>query len=184
MMRGEKYRLYSSADLQPVIDSMARSVYSQIDHQQPLWLVGVIRRGAPLAEMMAERLRKLAPELSIKRLDLKVKRYSDDLQLLHPDTDLQAPSLDPEALRGQQVVVVDDVLYQGHSLARVLDFLRANHADPIRTAVLVDRRVARMPLRADIAGLVLQLAPDDVVECRVPPYEPVFEIDLFRPERA
>ena len=89
----------------------------------------------------------------------------------------------PEALRGQQVVVVDDVLYQGHSLARVLEFLRAQHADPIRTAVLVDRRVTRLPLRADIAGLILQLAPDDVVECRVPPFEPVFEIDLFRPRR-
>ena len=183
-MRGEKYRLYSSADLQPVIDTMARSVYSQVDHEQPLWLVGVIRRGAPLADMIAERLRQLGPGLTIKRLDLKVKRYGDDLQLLHPETDLQAPVLDTEALRGQQVMVIDDVLYQGHSLARVLDFLRDQHADPIRTAVLVDRRVARLPLRADIAGLVLQLAPGDVVECRVPPFEPVFEIDLFRPERA
>ena len=182
-MEGEKYRLYSTQDLQAVIDAMARSVYTQIDHAQPLWLVGVIRRGAPLADMIAERLAQLGPELTIKRLDLKVKRYSDDLHLLHPDTDLQAPELDSEALRGQQVVVVDDVLYQGHSLARVLAFLRAQHADPIRTAVLVDRRVTRLPLRADIAGLILQLAPDDVVECRVPPFEPVFEIDLFRPRR-
>lgn len=182
-MDGEKYRLYSSDDLQPVIEAMARSVYSQIDHASPLWLVGVIRRGAPLADMIASRLTELNPALQIKRLDLQVKRYSDDLHLLHPDTDLQAPALEPDALKGQQVVVIDDVLYQGHSLARVLEFLRGCHADPIRTAVLVDRRVARLPLRADIAGLVLQLAPGDVVECRVPPFEPVFEIDLFRPAR-
>jgi len=183
-MEGQKYRLYGSADLAPVIESMARSVYSQIDHQRPLWLIGVVRRGAPLADMIAAKLRELGPTLQIERLDLKVKRYSDDLQLLHADTDLQAPQMADDALKDQQVVVVDDVLYQGHSLARVLDFLRAAHADPIRTAVLVDRRVARLPLKADIAGLVLQLAPGDVVECRVPPYEPIFEIDLFRPDPA
>lgn len=183
-MEGEKYRLYGTADLERVIESMARSVYSQIDHQRPVWLVGVIRRGAPLADMILARLLELEPSLAINRLDLKVKRYGDDLQLLHPDTDLQAPELADGALKGQQVIVVDDVLYQGHSLARVLDFLRAAHADPIRTAVLVDRRVARLPIRADIAGLVLQLAPGDVVECRVPPFESVFEIDLFRPKPA
>ena len=52
---------------------------------------------------------------------------------------------------------------------------RAQHA-----AVLVDRQRHRMPVRADIVGLTLKIAPDDVIECNVPPYEDSFAIDLLR----
>jgi pyrimidine operon attenuation protein/uracil phosphoribosyltransferase len=34
---------------------------------------------------------------------------------------------------------------------------------------------------ADIVGVALQIAPDDVIECNVPPYENEFAIDLWRP---
>jgi pyrimidine operon attenuation protein/uracil phosphoribosyltransferase len=41
--------------------------------------------------------------------------------------------------------------------------------------------VAQVPVRAAIVGLRLQVAPGDVVECHVPPYEQEFEIRLLRP---
>ena len=40
-----------------------------------------------------------------------------------------------------------------------------------------------LPVRADIVGLHLNVAPGDVVECHVPPYEDEFAIELFRPAR-
>ena len=48
-------------------------------------------------------------------------------------------------------------------------------------AVLVDRCAQRLPLRADIVGLTLQIAPEDVIECNVPPFEEVFAVDVWRP---
>ncbi|HCX34851.1 MAG TPA: hypothetical protein DHV08_15745 [Rhodocyclaceae bacterium] len=65
-------------------------------------------------------------------------------------------------------------LYTAGQLEAVLD--RMAH----QAAGLVDRCVLRLPVRADIAGIRLQLAPGDVVECQVPPYEPRFAIDLVR----
>ena len=38
-----------------------------------------------------------------------------------------------------------------------------------------------MPVRADIVGLTLKIAPGDVIECNVPPYEADFAVDLWRP---
>jgi len=53
-------------------------------------------------------------------------------------------------------------------------------AAQIHAALLIDRCCAALPVRADIVGLSLQVAPDDVVECQVPPYEDEFRIDILR----
>ena len=79
-------------------------------------------------------------------------------------------------------LVIDDVLYQGYSFFRVFEFLRAEGASTIRSAVLADRCCARVPILADVIGVRLQIAPGDVVECSVPPYEGEFAVDVLRPD--
>jgi pyrimidine operon attenuation protein/uracil phosphoribosyltransferase len=79
------------------------------------------------------------------------------------------------------VLIVDDVLYLGHSLARVSTYLSQRGTPTIRAAVLVDRCVTRLPVRADVVGIRLQVAAGDVVECHVPPFEPELAIELLRP---
>ncbi len=45
-----------------------------------------------------------------------------------------------------------------------------------------DRGVAKLPVRTDIVGVRLDVAPSDIIECNVPPYEAHFRIDLLQPE--
>lgn len=176
----DRFRLYSDTDLQPVIRRMARQLADRLDGGDAV-LVGVLRRGAPLADRLATAMAELPRAPSITRLDLKVKRYGDDLTLLHPETSLsETPEQARLSLSGRDVVLVDDVLYQGHSLARVLEWARVHGAGRVTAVVLVDRLCSRLPLRADIAGLSLQIAPHDVIECNVPPFEAEFAIDLLR----
>lgn len=176
-----RFRLHDAAALQPVLERMARQAASVLD-ERPVTLVGVLRRGAPLADMLAERLARIAPRLEVARTDLLVKRYGDDLTLLHPDTSLTPTPEQAQAdLAGRQLVVVDDVLYQGYSVSRVLEFLRRCNPACIHVAVLVDRCALRLPVRADITGLTLQIADQDVIECSVPPFEPEFAVDVWRP---
>ena len=80
-----------------------------------------------------------------------------------------------------RVIVVDDVLYQGYSLFRVLEFVRTRHPAAMFTAVLVDRRAQRIPVSADIVGATVQIAPDQVIECNVPPFEPELAVDVWHP---
>lgn len=179
-MSSSRFRLYDAAALDRVLDAMARQAAALLD-TRPVTLVGVLRRGAPLADMLAERLRTRRPELAVERTDLRVKRYGDDLTLLHAATSLGAtPEQQAAEFGGRQLVVVDDVLYQGYSAFRVFEFLREHGADCVHLAVLVDRCCSVLPVRAGIVGLALQIAPDDVIECSVPPFESVFAVDLLR----
>lgn len=175
--------LYDHAQLDVLMDSMARQVAAWFCPR--LAIIGILRRGAPLADRLAERLVRhygMAPPL---RLDLSVKRYADDLSLLYPETRLdenaQHAALD---LTDYNLLVVDDVLYTGHSLLKVVDYLARKRPAQIRVAVLVDRCVAQMPLHADVVGAHLQIAPGGIIDCHVPPYEPDFRIELVQPERA
>ena len=177
-MSDDRFRLYHAEQLAPVIDDMARQAANLLDGT-PTVLLGMLRRGAPLADRLYARLKEHAPGAPMRRLDVLVKRYADTLELLHPDTRLDAPA--DAHLVGCRVIVVDDVLYQGYSLMRVFEWLAGQRPAAVHAAVLVDRQRYRMPVRADIVGLTLKIAPSDVIECNVPPYEGDFAVDLWRP---
>lgn len=180
-MQADRFRLYSEVDLEIVVDDMARQAAALLD-ATPTVLLGVLRRGAPLADRLLARIRVHAPWAEVERIDLKVKRYADNLELLHPDTSLEAPH--GADLMNRRVIVVDDVLYQGYSLMRVFEWLATQKPAHVHAAVLVDRERHRMPVRADIVGLTLKIAPEDVIECNVPPYETDFAVDLWRPDET
>lgn len=182
---GSRTCLYDSAGLDAVLDRMAQQAASLLRGRGPVAVVGVLRRGVPLADHLTRRLVQdhgLAPPL---RLDLSVKRYADDLTLLFPDTQLSAGAQHTARdLSGHTLLVVDDVLYTGHSVLKVVDWLARKRPTAVRVAVLADRCVTALPLRADVVGLRLEIAPADIVECHVPPYEPDFSIQLLQPVRA
>jgi pyrimidine operon attenuation protein/uracil phosphoribosyltransferase len=180
--QGQHTRLYDAPELEHILDDMAASLANRLHGAAKISLVGVLRRGAPLSDGLLARLRKLLPGADIERLDLSIKRYADDLTLLHPQTQLtEQPAHAGIDLTDRVVVVVDDVLYQGFSLNKAVQYLLTKGAKTILTAVLVDRVCATLPVHADVAGLKLQVAPGQIVECHVPPFEPSFQVVLVRP---
>lgn len=187
--RGEvRACLYDTAELSTVLDRMASQAAALLHGDDrvavAVAVVGILRRGAPLADMLAERLVRQHQWAGPLRLDLQVKRYADDLQLLYPETRLteqaQHRALD---LSGHTVLLVDDVLYTGHSIAKVLPYLLAKKPAALRVVCLADRCTVRLPVHADVVGVHLAVAPSDIVECHVPPYEPEFRIELVKPAR-
>jgi pyrimidine operon attenuation protein / uracil phosphoribosyltransferase len=179
---GQLAKLYGKAELERVLDAMAAALANRLHGVAHISLVGVRRRGAPLADWLLQRLRRLLPAADIERLDLSIKRYADDLTLLHPQTQLtEQPEQAGMDLSGRVVVVVDDVLYQGFSLNKAVQYLLAKGGKTILTVVLVDRVCAALPIHADVAGLKLQVASGQIVECHVPPFEPTFQIVLVQP---
>lgn len=181
---GERFCLYDTAAVQGVLDRMAAQAAVFLAGEADPILLGILRRGMPLAEMLQERLKR-QHGLDVPCYGLRLKRYADDLTLLHPDTELtENAEFSARDLSRATVLVVDDVLYEGHSLARVLAYLSRRGASAVRIAVLADRCVARLPIRANIVGVKLQIAAGDVVECHVPPYEETLKIELLRPSLA
>src|SRR5574337_652917 len=83
---GTRTCLYNTAQLAAVVEEMARQAAGLLSGRSRVAVVGILRRGAPLADRLTEALisrHDCPPPL---RLDLAIKRYADDLTLLHPET--------------------------------------------------------------------------------------------------
>jgi pyrimidine operon attenuation protein / uracil phosphoribosyltransferase len=179
---GNRTCLYNTAQLDAVLDHMAWQAAGLLTARENVIVVGILRRGAPLADMLHERLVRDFHIPNLARLNLQIKRYADDLTLIHPETKLtEAPEHANLDLSDKTLLVVDDVMYKGYSMLRAVEYLAGKQAAEIRTVVLVDRGAAKLPVRADIVGVRLDVAPADIIECNVPPYEPSFKIDLLQP---
>lgn len=182
MPAGKRTCLYNATQLDAVIDSMAMQAAGMLMGRESVLIVGILRRGVPLAEMLYQKLSKNFKLGKLSRMNLQIKRYADDLKLIHPETQLtENPEYAALDLCGVTVVIVDDVMYRGHSLLRAIEYIAAKNADEIRTVVLVDRGVSKLPVRCDIAGVRLDIAPGDIIECNVPPYEEEFKIEVLQP---
>ena len=168
--------------LDAVLDNMAWQAAGFLTAKEHIMIVGILRRGAPLAEMLHKRLISQFGLTNIALMHLQIKRYADDLTLLHPETKLtESPMQASLDLASTTVLVIDDVMFRGHSMLRAVEYLARKRAAEIRTAVLVDRGANKLPVRIDIAGVRLDVAPTDIIECNVPPYEQEFKIDLLKP---
>jgi pyrimidine operon attenuation protein/uracil phosphoribosyltransferase len=179
---GKRTCLYTPEQLDAIVDDMARQAAGLLTGRTRIAIVGILRRGAPLADRLHARLADVYRLTDSVRLDLKIKRYADDLSLLYPETQLtENPTHAALDLADYTVLVVDDVMYRGHSMLRAVEYLACKQPAEIRTVVLVDRGAAKLPVRTDIVGVRLDVAPSDIIECNVPPYEEHFRIDLLQP---
>jgi pyrimidine operon attenuation protein/uracil phosphoribosyltransferase len=179
---GRRTCLYSTVQLDAIVADMARQAAGLLTGRTRVVMVGIRRRGAPLADRLQEALERDYGVADCVRLDLQIKRYADDLTLLYPETRLtEDPTHAALSLDGCTVLVVDDVMYRGHSMLRAVEYLAGKQPAEIRTVVLVDRGAAKLPIRTDIVGVRLDVAPSDIIECNVPPYEAAFRIDLLQP---
>ena len=179
---GSRTCLYSTEQLDTLITGMAHQAAGFLTGRAKVAIVGVLRRGAPLADRLHERLVGVYGLRDCLRLDLQIKRYADDLTLLYPETRLTENAAHAALnLEGYTVLVVDDVMYRGHSMLRAVEYLARKQPAEMRTVVLVDRGAAKLPVRTDIVGVRLDVAPTDIIECNVPPYESEFRIDLLQP---
>ncbi len=179
---GTRTCLYDTEQLQLVIEQMADQIFALVGNRKLLAVVGILRRGAPLADRLTEALVSKYRITQPLRLDLSVKRYADDLSLLYPETRLtenvQHASL---SLDGYTLLVVDDVLYTGYSMLKVVEYLTHKKPAEIFTATLVDRVANKVPIGSSVVGVQLRVSPGDIIECNVPPYEGDFKIELLQP---
>ena len=130
-----------------------------------LVLVGIQRRGVPLAHRIAASIRdNEGAQLPVGALDIEF--YRDDARLGHAPlvkgTDL------PFDIDGTTVVLVDDVLYTGRTVRAAMDALREfGRPQAVRLAVLVDRGHRELPIRADHVGKNVPTSREEFVRVRV-----------------
>ena len=170
-------------------DGMGRAL-SRIAHEvlernrgaEDLLLVGIQRRGVPMASRLAQRLTEFeGASVPVGSLDINL--YRDDLrERKRPRVRVHRTDL-PVSIKGQRVVLVDDVLFTGRTVRAALDALN-DYGRPtqVQLAVMIDRGHRELPIRADYVGRNIPTARSEIVAVRLTENDGLDEVVLLRPE--
>ncbi len=174
----EKARVQTAQEMDRSLRRMAHEIVERNKGLDGVVLVGIQRRGVPLAERIAKLLEKFEGVLPPQgKLDITL--YRDDLSLRYPQPLLRGTDV-PFDLSGRKVVLVDDVLYTGRTVRAALDALMdLGRPASVQLAVLVDRGHRELPIHADYVGKNLPTSQAEVVEVRVAEIDGADEIWIW-----
>lgn len=116
-----------------------------------LCLLGVRRRGEPLARMLADNIERFeGKRVPVGYLDITYHR--DDLTAAEREG-ITADCHIPCDVSERTVILVDDVLYTGRTARAAMESVFASgRPKAIQLAVLVDRGHRELPIRPDYVG--------------------------------
>ena len=159
----------SAADIDRALTRIAHEILESNHGPDGIVVLGIPRRGVPLAERIAAKLERIEPGFTAAAAtgQLDVTLYRDDLRRSTART--PAPTRLPAAgIDGAVVVLVDDVLYSGRTIRAALDALNdVGRPAAVRLAVLVDRGHRELPIRADFVGKNLPTSTAERVQVRL-----------------
>lgn len=130
--------------------------------RDPFVLVGIHKRGVPLARRLAKVLEEERPDVQCGSLDITL--YHDDPGSVDVASVMGTSEI-PFDLNGRLVVLVDDVLYTGRTTRAAMDALiDFGRPAKIELACLVDRGHRELPIQPDYCGLVRTTGPGDYLK--------------------
>ena len=131
-----------------------------------LALVGILTRGVPLAQRIAENIEHFEGlHVPVGSLDITLHR--DDREPGDEEPKVRGSRV-PFGVAGRTVVLVDDVLYTGRTARAAIDaLLELGRPAAIRLAVLVDRGHRELPIRADHVGKNVPTSHEETVRVRL-----------------
>jgi len=162
----EKGRLMSASEIERTLVRLAHEIVERNDGAANLGLVGIKRRGVPLAE----RLAKMIENIEKRPVDtgvLDISFYRDDLSTAGPRPVVKPGDLGFD-VNGRDIVLMDDVLYTGRTVRAALDAL-FDHGRPksVQLLVLIDRGHRELPIQATFTGRTVPTSRREIIEVKL-----------------
>ncbi len=161
----EKKQLMSASEIDRTLVRLAHEVLEKTLDLDRLAFVGIKRRGVPLAERLAAKIKSLEKrDIPIGILDINL--YRDDLSTVAERPVVNANQIGFDVV-GKDIVLMDDVLYTGRTIRSALDAL-FDHGRPARVQllVLIDRGHRELPIEARYIGRMVQTGSNEIIEVK------------------
>ncbi len=161
----EKGRLMSASEIDRTLVRLAHQIVEKTNASEGLALVGIKRRGVPLAERLAVLVSGILKRPVLTGV-LDIQFYRDDLTTRDVRPVVSAGELGLD-VNGRDVILCDDVLYTGRTIRAALDAL-FDHGRPrlVQLAVLIDRGHRELPIEATYVGKHVPTSSREIIEVK------------------
>lgn len=162
----EKSQLMSASEIERTLVRLAHEIVEKNNGAAELGLVGIRRRGVPLAERLGQTVARIEKaEVPVGTLDITL--YRDDLSTLGPKPVVQKTEIGFPIV-GKNIILVDDVLYTGRTIRAALDALfREGRPKRVQLCVLIDRGHRELPIEAGFIGRKVQTSDQEIIEVKL-----------------
>lgn len=158
----EKAVILDEDGIRRALTRIAHEIIEKNKGVENIALIGIRRRGVPLAERLAKRIAEIeGREVPIGVLDITL--YRDDLTTITHQPVIHKTEI-PFGVDNKVIVLVDDVLFTGRTIRAALDaIIDLGRPRAIQLAVLVDRGHRELPIRADYVGKNVPTSRKEIV---------------------
>ena len=162
----QKAQLMSASEIERTLVRLAYEIVEKNGGVDALGLVGIRRRGVPIAERLGKIVARIEnAKVPVGTLDITF--YRDDLSTLGP----KPVVLEKEigfSIEDKNIVLVDDVLYTGRTTRAAMDALFSQgRPRKVQLCVLIDRGHRELPVEASFVGRHVQTTVNEVIEVKL-----------------
>ncbi len=179
----QKAQLMSASEVERTLIRLAHEILEKNNGAEDLALVGIRRRGVPLAERLAKIIQRIEKKpVLLGTLDITL--YRDDLSTLDTKPVVQKTEMEIP-VTGKSVVLVDDVLYTGRTTRAAMDALfRSGRPKRLQLCVLIDRGHRELPIEAAFIGRRVQTTENQIIEVKLREVDGVEKVLLMEKQEV
>jgi len=160
--------IMTDGEIATALDSLATAICEGHSGENTIYLLGILSRGRPLADRIAQRIEKLSgivPRVG----SLATTLYRDDIRSGKVSLKLGGSETHFDFdVDGNSIVLVDDVLNSGRTVRAALDeVMDYGRPSRIQLACLIDRGLREIPIQADYLGKSIQTLESDHVQVKL-----------------
>ena len=162
----EKGRLMSASEIERTLVRLAHEIVERNNGSANLGLVGIKRRGVPLAQRLAKMIEKIE-KTPVDTGVLDISFYRDDLSTAGNRPVVEKGEIGFD-VAGRDIILMDDVLYTGRTIRAALDAL-FDHGRPksVQLLVLIDRGHRELPVEAKFIGRTVPTSLREIIEVKL-----------------
>lgn len=172
-----KAQIMDGQGMSRALTRIAHEIIERNEGASKIALVGIVRRGAAIAPLLADEIEKIeGVRPPVGTLD--VSFYRDDVSRKIAPVEFGTDI--PFGVDDRDIVLVDDVLYTGRTIRAALDALiDLGRPKTVQLAVMIDRGHRELPIRADYVGKNVPSSHEEDVRVTIAPYDEVNAVEIW-----
>lgn len=167
-----------SAAVSRALARISHEIVEKNPEEEEICFVGILHKGAPIADILAAKVKDLGISTKVGYLDSTP--YRDDLSTEDEFIESSKSSID-FSVTGKTVIMTDDVLCTGRTARAAMDALISmGRPKKIQLAVLIDRGHRELPIVADYVGKNVPTSRNEVIKVDFPPFDEDISVSIWQ----